>query len=452
MTLNGLKDKSVISKLLQLTQFYRDNPVEAFKPSPALKSFMLDESTRIVVRAANRIGKSMTAAAKLAKLMLKHPNRRYRAVGVDYKQSVGVISKLLADFIPTSQLEDGCTYTVTNGWSHQLIRLKNGTTCEIRSNDQKPLAHAGRSLHGVWCDEPPKPDIYLECLTRVMDTKGFIWITATPIGRPCGWLKDMIELPDSLWKEYVVEFSHTNCPWYTKEQVEQWIIEAQASPWAYRQKIFGDWEGETIDRIFTGFDADCQVDTSDSLPADDFYIGIGIDHGESVGKQVAIITVWTNDTMFVIDEVVSTEHTTPEMDAIAILLKLKEWGWSLSDVKRIVGDINSAGKAQAGHKVNELLADALASHAGHRKRLIDIGKPNKGPGSVQFGERLINSAFMKGQLVVSTKCKTLTHALKHYAGQEDIKHSIDALRYIAQPVLEQWSDTMPTISRIRINR
>ena len=442
----------LIGKIQRLALFYRNNPVYGFVPSPALEDFMDDDSSRILVRAANRIGKTVTATVKLTKIMLKYPNRRYRVVGVDYGQAIGVISKLLWDFIPHSELVDGCTYTTTNGWIHQLIRIKNGTTCEIRSNDQKAIAHAGSSLHGIWCDEPPKPEIYLESVTRVMDTKGFLWITATPIGRPCGWLKDVVNNPESIWKEHVVEFNHRNCPWYTKEQVDAWILEAQSAPWAYRQKIFGDWEGETVDRTFTGFIADCQIKEDDDLPEEDYFIGIGIDHGESVGKQVALICIWTTTDFIVLDEVVSTSSTTPEMDASAIIACLKTWGWDITDVNSFVGDVNSAGKANAGHKVNELLGDALCSQAGYKRKVITINPPNKGSGSVSFGEKLLNSAFMRGQLKVSTRCKTLTNALKHYNGQESLKHSIDALRYISYDILNGWSVIMPVAGRIRVNK
>lgn len=445
-------DPYLAHRIHKIALYYRNNPIASFVPSPGLTDFMVDDSDRILVRAANRIGKSVHAAVKLVKIMLKHPNRRYRVIGVDYGQAVGVISKLMFDYIPASELMPGCTYTITNGWIHQLIRLKNGTTCEIRSNDQKAIAHAGSSLHGIWCDEPPKPEIFLESVTRVMDTGGFLWITATPIGRPCGFLKDIIEAPESTWVEHVVEFSHKNCPWYTEDQVNKWIQEAKAAPWAYKQKIFGEWEGETVGRIFTGFDEECVLKPGDDLPDDDFFVGIGIDHGESVGKQVALLCIWTNSQFLVLDEVVSETSTTPEMDAAAILKCLRRWGWGLEDLTNIVGDINSAGKAHAGHKVNELLGNELCKQAGYRRQIITINPPNKGKGSVEYGEKLLNASFMRGQLKISTKCKVLTHALKHYtAGDESLKHSIDAIRYISQPILEQWSVTLPGVNRIRIN-
>lgn len=451
MKLDTLPDAS-LRRLLALAAHYKAHPADGFRPSPALAEFMSDTSNRILVRAANRVGKSVHAAVKLAKRMLKYPNKRYRAVGVNYKQAIGVISKLLAQFIPKDQLAPGCEYTETNGWTHHLIRLKNGTTCQIKSSDQKGIAHSGDDLDGIWIDEPPSRDVWLESVKRVMSRRGFLWVTMTPIGRPCEWLREIVEAADSPWVQHVVEFSHANCPWYTRKQVQDWLDEASESPWAYRQTIFGDWEGEVLDRVFMGFDSDCIIG-DDQLPdeGEKFRIGIGIDHGEGIGKQVAILCLWTGSTFIAVDETVNETRTTPDQDARSILKKLGTWGWDLSDVQKLVGDINSAGKLGAGLKVNEVLAAELALASGQRSCTVTIDPPPKGGGSVEYGEKLLNSAFMRGKLRIHSNCKTLIHCLKNYAeGDEDLKHSIDALRYISQPVLEVWAEARPSISRLRI--
>jgi len=448
---SGTLTHESILKIAALAQRLRDNPAEGFRPSPALAAFMRDRSNRILVRAANRVGKSVHAACKLAKIMLSYPRKNYRAVGVSYKQSIKVVSKLLFQFIPRDQLADGCSYTETNGWSHSLIRLKNGTTCQIKSSDQKAIAHSGDDLDGIWIDEPPTRDVWLECVKRVMSLRGFVWLTMTPIGRPCEWLRELAEELGSTWVQHVVEFSHANCPWYTREQVEGWLSEASSSPWAYRQTIFGDWEGEVLDRVFTGFDVDCVI-TDDQLPAegDKFKVGLGIDHGEGVGRQVALLVLWTGTCMYALDECVNASKTVPAQDAQAILEMLGRWGWKISDVQRLVGDINSAGKLGAGLKVNDVLAAELSTQSGLCTRTCVIEPPNKGKGSVELGEKLLNHAFMQGKLKVHANCKTLLHSLKNYSeGDEDLKHSIDALRYVTQPTLESWTDVFPSIGRMK---
>lgn len=430
-----------------------DNPLALFSPSPALLDFMGSGGRRLLIRAANRTGKTRHAAAKLAALMLASPHGRFRAVGVTYQQSISVVSRYLHSFLPPSALTPGCRFSLENGWTHQLIRLKNGATCEIRSQDQTAISHAGSDLDGVWIDEVPPPDVFLECIKRVVSRGGWVWCTLTPIGRPCGWFRRMVEEPGSLWQQTVVAFSQRNCPWYSHQQVDAWLQEAAASPWAYRQTIFGDWEGEVLDRTFTGFDEGCIVDDED-LPVEEvFRLGIGIDHGEGIGRQVALLCMWTERQFIVLDEIVNTANTLPEDDARAIVTRLGAWGWSLTDVARIVGDINSAGKMGAGLKVNEVLADSLAAAAGLRTRSLQIVAPDKGKGSVEMGSKLVNAAFMRGTLKVHRACTGLITSLKNYAPGpkgEDLKHPLDALRYISQPVLYAWSLTLPSISRLRV--
>jgi len=430
-----------------------DNPLALFMPSPAMADFMRSKGRRVLIRAGNRTGKTRHAAAKLAGLMLATPNGRFRAVGVTYQQSISVVSRYLHSFLPPSALAAGCRFSLENGWTHQLIRLTNGATCEIRSQDQTAISHAGSDLDGVWIDEVPPPDVFLECIKRVVSRRGWVWCTLTPIGRPCTWFRRMVEEPGSPWEQVTVTFSRRNCPWYTQTQVDEWLQEAAASPWAYRQTIFGDWEGEVIDRTFTGFDADCIV-TDEQLPVEEpFRLGIGIDHGEGIGRQVALLCMWTERQFIVLDEIVNTTTTLPEDDARAIVGRLHDWGWALTDVARIVGDINSAGKMGAGLKVNEVLGDALAAAAGLRARTITILPPDKGKGSVEMGSKLVNAAFMRGTLKVHQGCKGLITSLKNYAPGpkgEDLKHPLDALRYVSQPVLQTWAMSLPSISRLRV--
>ena len=431
----------------------RENQVGLFVPSPAFAAFMIDPSRRIILRSANRTGKTKHTCARLAKVMLSHPFGRYRAVGVNYVQTTRVLGKYLADFIPPSQLVDGCRYSQENGWSHQLIRLKNGATCQMMTDEQPSKAHAGDDLDGVLHDEPPKAEILSESQTRVMARKGWIWVAMTPINAPVAYIKAMVEDPDSAWTEYVVPLSVRNCPWYSKEQVETWIEEARASPGTYRQKVLGDWEGDSVGRTFSGWGANStfNADLDDVLQGSKYTLGIGVDHGEGVGKQVSVFAVWDANNVYVIDETVNDHASTPDEDAQAIHRRLADWGWRLDEVERMVGDVNSAGKLSGGKQINELLSAALHRQAGFRQEAVRIETPSKGKNSVEFGERLINNALLRGTLHVHARCHNLIRSMRHYSpGDEEHKHAIDALRYLVTPVLESRTGTTPSYSRLRL--
>ena len=404
-----------------------------FNPSPALVAFMASGSKRILVRAANRVGKTKHAAAKLAKLMLATPNGRFRAVAVNYTQSIAVVGQYLFDFLPADQLISNCRFSQENGWTHQLIVLKNGTTCEIRSQDQAPIAHAGSDLDGVWLDEIPPPDILQENLYRVKAKNGWIWVTATPIGRPVEYLKNVVEDENTTWTQHVAPLSHANCPWYTAQQVEDWIAEARLFPDSFDQRILGAWEGVTLARTFTGYDSTCLIQPDDPPPKG-VTIGIGIDHGEHAGSQVAVLIASNSDGIWVLDECVSTTATTPVADARAIVDMLARNAIEVHQVGRWVGDINSAGKAAAGHKINEILALAIAREAGHHRVGFTIDPPMKGQGSVDIGEKLLNAGLLRRQVRIHPRCVAVINGLRHYKGgkaDEGLKHAIDSLRYVS---------------------
>ena len=410
----------------------RDRKLMLFQPSPALAGFMRSTRKRILVRCANRVGKTKHSAAKLTNLMLATPRGRYRAVAVNYTQSIAVVGQYLADFIPADQLASNCRFSVENGWTHQLIVLTNGTTCEIRSQDQAPIAHSGSDLDGVWLDEIPPSDILQENLYRVKARDGWIWITATPIGRPVEYLKKVAEAEDTVWIQFVAALSHENCPWYSQKQVDDWIEEARAFPDSYEQRIKGAWEGITTLRTFSGFDSTCLIQPTDAPPKQ-VRIGVGIDHGEHAGSQVAVLVAWNTDGIWLLDETVSTTSTTPAQDAIAIRAMLLRNGMDVHQVDAWIGDVNSAGKLGAGHKINEILALALAREAGHHKVSFTIDTPQKGHGSVDLGEKLLNAGFLRHQVHVHPRCAAVINGLRHSRGaksDEDLKHALDAVRYI----------------------
>lgn len=424
-----------------------------FRPSPALVAFMHATAKRILVRAANRVGKTKHAAAKLAKLMLAAGGKRYRAVAVNYTQSIAVVGQYLCDFIPKDQLVPGCRFSLENGWTHQLIVLKNGTTCEIRSQDQAPIAHAGSDLDGCWCDEVPPSAILQENLFRVKAKDGWFWLTATPIGRPVEYLKKVIEDEDSTWTEHVAPLSHANCPWYTQAQVDAWIAEARLFPDSFEQRINGAWEGTTQERTYSGFDSTCLI-TADMPMPKGVKIGVGIDHGEHAGSQVAILTAWNADGLWALDEEVSTKATTPTDDAKAIRRMLMRNSLDVASVDVWVGDINSAGKSMAGYKVNEILAFELCKDAGYHKQAINIATPVKGPGSVDFGEKLVNSGFLRHKVWVAPRCVQLIKGLKHSKGaksDEDLKHALDGFRYIAYAPLQAMTGNRNTATRYQLS-
>jgi phage terminase large subunit-like protein len=439
---------SPFATMVQAARWYEGNPLSTFRPSPAFAPFMLDPSRRILLRAANRVGKTEHAAARMSKVMIGAPNRHYRVVGTDFKQTQIVAGGYLRKYLPKAMLTSSSRYSEQRGWNYEMIELTNGTTCELRTFEQKPDQHAGGDMDGVWCDEPPPALIWAECLRRVFSRNGFLWLTFTPLGREVSWLRKIVEAERSDWKEYVVGMSRANCPWYTEEQVAKWIAEVRETmPDAYEQTINGAWEGPTGDRTFSGYDTTRH--TSERPPAGAKW-GVGVDHGEGAGKQVAILVAWTGQgrtaRLWIVDEAASKGVTSPAQDARAIRDMLVRNGLDVTDVAKWRGDINTAGKGEAGRSVNDLLAEQLAKAAGIRHLGREFEGAAKGADSIEKGERLLNAAFLQDRAWIDpVKCPALSRSLAHYSGgakktDENLKHALDAVRYIAVPALDPGED------------
>lgn len=445
---------SPFAMVMQASRWYAANPLAKWKPSPAFAPFMHDPARRILIRAANRVGKTEHVGARMATLMCKVPGKRYRVVGTDFKQTHQVAGGYLHRFIPAGMLTSASRYSEARGWNYDKIELTNGTTCEFRTYEQRPDQHAGGDMDGVWCDEPPPQLIWAECLRRVFSRQGFIWLSFTPLGRDVTELRKVIEAEKSVWKQYLAEMSVENCPWYTAEQVEAWKQEVRDTmPDAYEQTINGAWEGITSDRVFTGYDSSSHFTPATAIPSTARW-GVGVDHGEGAGKQVAILVAWVGEgkeaRMWVLDECVSKGVTTPEQDAKAIREMLQRNGRDVADIYRWKGDINTAGKGAAGKSCNEMLALCLAEEAGYKRFPREFESADKGADSIMKGEGLINKGFLRDRILVNApRCPVLCRSLAHYSGQEEYKHALDAFRYIAVPALDPGEE-LPTLGSVSL--
>ena len=419
------------------------SPRILFKPSPAFETFYsggLKKGGRYLLRAANRTGKTTHAAALVADALERTPHLRLRGVSVDYSQQNRAMGMMLAQYLSPRALVPGCDFNETRGWSHNLIRLRNGSSMQLLNNTQATQSFEGDALDGVWFDEPPKQVNWLPNISRVMSRRGWILVTATMVGVPVKYLRSIAEGEGSRWQTHVVPFTKEACPWYSTEQIENWLSDAKAAPWEYEQRINAAWEGVAIGRRFTGYTSESIIDRA---PQGSWHVGVGIDHGEGTGKQAAVLVLWNDEVIIVLDEYVNEYPTTPEQDSEAISMMLARHGLRPIDVDVWKGDSNTAGKARVGRTVNQLLSEALGLPF---NKVIQT--PNKKAGTVETGEYLLNLSLMRGWMKVVGPTPVVDEALRYYDGSEKLKHIVDALRYICEEPLSIWRNRRSEISRL----
>ncbi len=440
---------------------FKLRPISEFKPSPAMRSFMVADGLirRILVRAGNRVGKTRHAAARLVALALTRPGSMLRAVGVTYQQSIEVISKVLYELIPPGTLHPECRYDAARGWLHRLIRFKNGSIIQIRSYDQRPDAHAGSPLHGVWLDEPPPQDIFDENQSRLMDFGGLLILSLTPVGRPVKWLRKLVEhgVKAGTWAEFAIPFSVASCPWYTEKQIKDRIAEAALIPATFSQRIEGGWEGVTEDRIFTGFDPTRHLRGRDKTAKQADAFRLGLDHGNGENRQVALLSgvAFKEGTRRARAAHVFREFKSgrgvmgpPEIargivDMIEGLARAADLDPRVIVGKLVAyGDSNAEGLGKTG-LYNRRIEEAL-EELGYP---IRINSPVKVTGARSEGEALLNALALADGLTVDPTCSLTVDAMNHYTGTEQLKDAVDGLRYGLFDVLSASASHQPQLKR-----
>ena len=367
-----------------------------------------------------------------------------RVVCHSFRQSVVVQSKV-HEMIPDGVLEDDCTFHPVRGFKHNTIAFRNGSRILFVTSEQDRLALASATLDLVWIDEPPPPDMYTESMSRLVQTGGCLYMTLTPVGRPVGWIRDVVE--DGVLSETHYGLSTDACPWMTQDQVEEAIRVCLPSERA--QVCFADWDGVTPDRYFAAFDATM---ISDSLPQAEGQIGLGSDHGEDVGREVCLLIAVqqhpTRPRIWFLDEYVSQGKTGIEADALGIVAMLDRAGLSVESVDEARGDTNSAGKTHAGgYAINTLLTEAIGRACGFPDHSppFRIKPARKGPGSVVYTARLLHACMVKGDLTIHPRCAHLVESFRHWRGpggdsaNKALSHALDAARYIGRSFLDTRS-------------
>ena len=118
------------------------------------------------------------------------PRDRVWAATVNWDVHRDVLQPTLLEWLPRAEIED-------IGWRKKgvmdYIELKHGATITFKSYETGAQGFQGAKLRHVWLDEEPDYDIWNECEKRVMDLKGSITLTFTPLSG-ITWSHDRIYL------------------------------------------------------------------------------------------------------------------------------------------------------------------------------------------------------------------------------------------------------------------
>lgn len=427
-----------------------------FSPSPKQRQFLESQHKRVLLRAANQVGKTTIGAKKVVDYMRANPGSTVLVLAADHTAKIEVVGVALAEFATPADLDVTSDFNTARGWRNDQMLFENGSRAIFRSAQSQTTSIAGLSVDAAWVDEPPTQKTWGEVTTRVAVAHnpdgpgGELWLTFTPVGREVGWLRKLVEgdpttnpptPPSEDWEQIVIQLTARDCPHRSQKSIDAQT--AAYGPWEYAARVLGAWEGETEDRAFDGFTEECVVDT---VPTAAYSVGLGMDHGQLAGAETAVLVLWSSSAkrIYVVDEYASQTATDIEQDSAAIREMLSRHRLQPESVDLAFGDVNAAGKTRPGVKVNQLFEEALPG--------LRIRRPRKDRGSLDYGVRVMNVALKRGHLRVHSRCAGLERSLRHWKrGDEGLKHMLDALRYVVVPILEDMYDSTE-IDRLRLRR
>jgi phage terminase large subunit-like protein len=431
----------------------RRDPLRKYRPGPTqarfIKAVLTAAARVLLLRAPNQTGKT-TVGAYLLWMLCRRDVVTGRVLCKTKDQSL-VIQRKIAEMMPPDALAPGCRWDPDRGFRigmKNALRAANGSYVDFVTTEQGSIAVASATLDFVWVDEPTKATIFAECVARVTATGGLVFTTLTPIGAPLQYLRDAVD--DGSVLEFHYGLTVEECPWLSQGRIDETV--AMCLPAERPQRTGGEWDGVTPDRFYGAWDDSMILPEDFSLGRDDggmYWFGLGIDHGEGVARQDATLVAVNLDSgnVYLWDEWVSEGKTDSARDAMGILDMLRARDLDVGAIDEARGDHNSAGKAEAGMLVNQLLEQEIRKLLGlpsYADPPLRIRNARKGPGSVLAGCALIHRAMARGEFWVHPRCKSKIAHYRHWKGPRDgsaenkkLSHGGDGARYILRGPLDK---------------
>ncbi len=160
----------------------RENGIRYYDPQEQQKPFHTSTKRIRAVFGGNRSGKSVCGACEAVWYATgTHPYKNIpvpnygRICCTDFTNGIEkVILPEIKRWLPKAMIQ---RYDIES----RTLYLTNGSTIEFMSYDQDPEKFESASRHWVWFDEEPSQEIYKACQMRLLDTRGDLWMTMTPL-------------------------------------------------------------------------------------------------------------------------------------------------------------------------------------------------------------------------------------------------------------------------------
>ena len=418
----------------------------------------------------NRTGKSECGAVEVVWMALGiHPYRENKDSTFGWVVSLSsrlqkdvaqakILSYLDKRYIKDIVMQSGSASSPENGVVDRIV-VKNvfgkESTIVFKSCEEGRDKFQGASLDYVWFDEEPPKDIYYECMMRVLDKKGDIFGTMTPL-KGLSFVYDDIYLNPKGDKEiFTIFFEWADNPFLKKSEIKR--LTSLLSPDELEARKYGRFTEGKKGMVYPEFAEYKHVIEPFDIPVE-WQRSLSIDPGLNNPTSCHWYAVDNDDNIFVVAEhyeagQVVSYHANKikeisdsigwhrEFDgSISALIDTASTQRTLASIKSVADLFREAG-IKVNPKVNKNLFDGIS-------RVKEFLKGEKGV----------------PKLYIFNNCKNLIRELKGYMwGENEIPikkddHSLDELRYFvmslpsSSPIKEKEVLTQVQRDKRRLSR
>ena len=388
----------------------------------------------------NRSGKTECGAVEcLWMLRGIHPYRKNRrdafgwAVSLSTQVQRDVAQAKILHYLPKSWIAEitmlsGRRDSPSGGVIDQ-IKIKNVfggiSTLGFKSCDQGREKFQGSSLDFVWFDEEPPRDVYEECLMRVMDKRGDIFGTMTPLkGKTFIYSEIYLNRKNNpeVWHEFM---NWADNPFLHKQEIK--LLESALDQSALDARKYGKFS-EGAGLVYPEFDEKIHVVKPFAIPPD-WQDKISIDPGLNNPLSAHWYCVdWDGNVYVVAEHFASGKDI--DFHAEAIKRISRRLGWKTDGRDRLYALIDSA----AGQRT--LASAKSVAELFYERGIVADTKVNK---DVFTGIARVKSYLCGGNgcgnIYIFSDCVNMIDEFMRYAwgeGDSPVKkddHCMDELRY-----------------------
>lgn len=309
------------------------------------------------------------------------------------------------------------------------IKIKNVfggiSTLGFKSCDQGREKFQGSSLDFVWFDEEPPRDVYEECLMRVMDRRGDIFGTMTPLKGKTFIYNEIylnVRKNPEIWHEFI---TWEDNPFLSKKEIE--LLETSLDKSSLDSRRYGRFsEGQGL--VYPEFDESVHVIEPFPVPKE-WQDTISIDPGLNNPLSAHWYCVDWDGNIYVVAEHFAAGRDI-DFHASAIKSVCQKLGWKTDSAGRVRALIDSAANQRtlaSSKSVTELFAE--------RGILVNPNVNKDVFSGISRVKSFLKSGNGEGNLYIFNTCTNMIGEFKGYywaGGDTPVKrddHCMDELRY-----------------------